>query len=38
MNARERMDAAIHLRPVDRIPNTPFYEAPIFMKRLSVDI
>ncbi len=29
MNARERMDAAIHLKPVDRVPNAPFYEAPI---------
>ena len=29
MNSSERMDAAIHLRPVDRIPNVPFYEAPI---------
>lgn len=23
------MDAAIHLKPVDRVPNAPFYEAPI---------
>jgi len=23
------MDAAIHLKPVDRMPNAPFYEAPI---------
>lgn len=29
MNANERMDAAISLKPVDRIPNAPFYEAPI---------
>lgn len=29
MNAAERMDAAINLRPVDRVPNAPFYEAPI---------
>ena len=29
MKARERMDAAIHLKPVDRVPNAPFYEAPI---------
>jgi uroporphyrinogen decarboxylase len=29
MNATERLDAAIHLRPVDRVPNAPFYEAPI---------
>ncbi len=29
MNSRERMDAAIHLKPVDRVPNAPFYEAPI---------
>jgi uroporphyrinogen decarboxylase len=29
MNARERMAAAIALKPVDRIPNAPFYEAPI---------
>ena len=29
MNARERMDTAIHLKPVDRVPNAPFYEAPI---------
>jgi uroporphyrinogen decarboxylase len=29
MNARERMDAAIKLQPVDRVPNAPFYEAPI---------
>ena len=29
MNPRERMDAAIHLKPVDRVPNAPFYEAPI---------
>ena len=29
MNPKERMDAAIHLKPVDRVPNAPFYEAPI---------
>lgn len=29
MNATQRMDAAINLKPVDRIPNAPFYEAPI---------
>ena len=29
MNSKERMDAAIHLKPVDRVPNAPFYEAPI---------
>ena len=29
MNASERMDAAIKLETVDRIPNAPFYEAPI---------
>ena len=29
MNATERMDAAIRLKPVDRVPNAPFYEAPI---------
>ncbi len=29
MNATERMAAAIALKPVDRIPNAPFYEAPI---------
>ena len=29
MNAIERMDAAINLKPVDRVPNAPFYEAPI---------
>ncbi len=29
MNPRERMDAAINLQPVDRVPNAPFYEAPI---------
>jgi uroporphyrinogen-III decarboxylase len=23
------MDAAINLQPVDRVPNAPFYEAPI---------
>lgn len=29
MNSTERMDAAIRLKPVDRIPNASFYEAPI---------
>ena len=29
MNSSERMDAAINLQPVDRVPNAPFYEAPI---------
>lgn len=29
MNSTERMNAAIHLKPVDRIANAPFYEAPI---------
>ncbi len=29
MNAFERMDTAINLRPTDRVPNAPFYEAPI---------
>ena len=29
MNAKERMEAAINLKPVDKIPNAPFYEAPI---------
>lgn len=29
MNAKERMNAAINLQPVDRVPNAPFYEAPI---------
>jgi uroporphyrinogen decarboxylase len=29
MNAKERMDAAINLKPVDRVPNAPFYEAPV---------
>ncbi len=29
MNATERMNAAINLQPVDRVPNAPFYEAPI---------
>ena len=29
MNATERMNAAINLKPVDRVPNAPFYEAPI---------
>ena len=29
MNSTERMNAAINLKPVDRVPNAPFYEAPI---------
>ena len=29
MDPKERMDAAIRLQPVDRVPNAPFYEAPI---------
>jgi uroporphyrinogen decarboxylase len=29
MNAIERMDAALKFEPVDRVPNAPFYEAPI---------
>jgi len=29
MNSTERMDAAVNLKPVDRVPNAPFYEAPI---------
>lgn len=29
MNSVERMNAALDLKPVDRIPNAPFYEAPI---------
>jgi uroporphyrinogen decarboxylase len=29
VNSRERMAAAINLQPVDRVPNAPFYEAPI---------
>jgi len=29
MNPKQRMDAAIKLQPVDRVPNAPFYEAPI---------
>lgn len=29
MNSAQRMDAAINLQPVDRVPNAPFYEAPI---------
>ena len=29
MNAAERMKAAINMEPVDRVPNGPFYEAPI---------
>jgi uroporphyrinogen decarboxylase len=29
MIPKERMDAAINLQPVDRVPNAPFYEAPI---------
>lgn len=29
MNARERMEAAINMKPVDRVPNAPFTEAPV---------
>jgi len=29
MNARERMEAAINLMPVDKVPNAPFTEAPV---------
>ncbi len=29
MNSRKRMDAAVQLKQVDRVPNAPFYEAPI---------
>ena len=29
MTPKKRMDAAINLQPVDRVPNAPFYEAPI---------
>jgi uroporphyrinogen decarboxylase len=29
VNAAERMDAAIQLKSTDRVPNAPFYEAPI---------
>ena len=29
LNPKERMNAAINLQPVDRVPNAPFYEAPI---------
>jgi len=29
MNSTERMQAAIQMQAVDRIPNAPFYEAPI---------
>jgi uroporphyrinogen decarboxylase len=29
MNSTERMQAAIQMQPVDRVPNAPFYEAPI---------
>jgi uroporphyrinogen decarboxylase len=29
MNSTERMNSAINLKPVDRVPNAPFYEAPI---------
>ena len=29
MNARERMEAAINLKPVDKVPNAPFTEAPV---------
>ncbi len=29
MNASERMEAAIQLKPVDKVPNAPFNEAPV---------
>ncbi len=29
MNAKERMEAAINLMPVDKVPNAPFTEAPV---------
>jgi uroporphyrinogen decarboxylase len=29
MNAKERMEAAINLQPVDKVPNAPFTEAPV---------
>ena len=29
MNSTDRMAAAMTLKPVDRVPNAPFYEAPI---------
>lgn len=29
MNARERLEAAINLKPVDKVPNAPFNEAPV---------
>ncbi|MBU0465908.1 MAG: hypothetical protein KKD21_12305 [Proteobacteria bacterium] len=29
MNAKERMEAAINLKPVDKAPNAPFTEAPV---------
>jgi len=29
MNSTERMQTAIEMKPTDRIPNVPFYEAPI---------
>ncbi|MCF6247718.1 MAG: uroporphyrinogen decarboxylase family protein, partial [Desulfobacula sp.] len=29
MNAKERMEAAINLKPVDKVPNAPFNEAPV---------
>jgi hypothetical protein len=29
MNVNERTAAAIALKPVDRVPNAPFYEAPV---------
>jgi uroporphyrinogen decarboxylase len=29
MNAKERMEAAINLKPVDKVPNAPFTEAPV---------
>jgi len=29
MNSRERLEAAIQLKPVDKVPNAPFNEAPV---------
>ena len=29
MNAKERMEAAINMKPVDKVPNAPFTEAPV---------
>ncbi len=29
MNAKERMEAAINMKPVDKVPNAPFAEAPV---------